>query len=66
MLTTLIISGCSMVYELIISAVSSYLVGDSTLQYSVTIGLYMFAMGFGSFLSKYIKKDLFSPYYPIQ
>ena len=50
MLTTLIISGCSMVYELIISAVSSYLAGDSTLQYSVTIGLYMFALGLGSFL----------------
>jgi spermidine synthase len=49
-----------MVYELIISAVSSYLVGDSTLQYSVTIGLYMFAMGVGSFLSKYIKKNLFN------
>jgi spermidine synthase len=60
MLTTLIISGCSMVYELIISAVSSYLVGDSTLQYSITIGLYMFAMGVGSFLSKFIKKNLFN------
>ncbi len=60
MLTTLIISGCSMVYELIISAVSSYLVGDSTLHYSITIGLYMFAMGVGSFLSKFIKKDLFN------
>ncbi|MBR3041471.1 MAG: polyamine aminopropyltransferase [Eubacterium sp.] len=60
MLTTLIISGCSMVYELIISAVSSYLVGDSTLHYSITIGLYMFAMGIGSFLSKFIKKDLFN------
>lgn len=59
MLTTLIISGCSMVYELIISAVSSYLLGDSTLQYSVTIGLYMFALGIGSFLSKFIKNDLF-------
>ncbi len=58
MLTTLIISGCSMVYELIISAVSSYLVGDSTLQYSVTIGLYMFALGIGSFLSKFVKKSL--------
>ena len=58
MLTTLIISGCSMVYELIISAVSSYLVGDSTLQYSVTIGLYMFALGVGSFLSKFLKKHL--------
>ncbi len=62
MLTTLIISGCSMVYELIISAVSSYLVGDSTLQYSVTIGLYMFALGIGSFLSKFVKKNLFSSF----
>lgn len=60
MLTTLMISGCSMVYELIISAVSSYLIGDSTLQYSVTIGLYMFALGVGSFLSKFIRKDLWS------
>lgn len=60
MLTTLIISGCSICYELIISAVSSYLVGDSTLQYSVTIGLYMSAMGLGSFISKYMKKDLFN------
>ena len=49
-----------MVYELIISAVSSYLIGDSTLQYSVTIGLYMFALGIGSFLSKFIRKDLWN------
>lgn len=60
MLTTLIISGCSICYELIISAVSSYLVGDSTLQYSITIGLYMSAMGLGSFVSKYMKKNLFN------
>ncbi len=62
MLTTLIISGCSICYELIISAVSSYLVGDTTLQYSITIGLYMCAMGLGSFLSKYLKKDLFNKF----
>ncbi len=60
MLTTLLISGCSMVYELIISAVSSYLLGDSTMQYSITIGLYMFALGIGSFLSKYIQHNLFN------
>lgn len=59
MFTTLMISGCSMCYELIISAVSSYLVGDSILQFSITIGLYMCAMGLGSFLSKFIKKHLF-------
>ncbi len=59
MLTTLIISGCSICYELIISAVSSYLVGDTILQYSITIGLYMSAMGLGSFISKYMKENLF-------
>ncbi len=59
MLTTLIISGCSMCYELIISAVSSYLLGNSTLQYSVTIGLYMASLGLGAFLSKYFTKNLF-------
>ncbi len=60
MLTTLIISGCSMCYELIISAVSSYLQGNSTLQYSITIGLYMAALGFGSYISRYFKKNLFN------
>ena len=59
MFTTLLISGCSIVYELIISAISSYLVGDSTLQYSTTIGVYMFAMGIGSYLSRFFKKNLF-------
>lgn len=60
MLTTLIISGCSICYELIISALSSFLKGDTVLQYSVTIGIYMSAMGLGSYLSKFIKKHLFN------
>lgn len=66
MLTTLIISGCSMCYELIISAVSSYLLGNSTLQYSITIGLYMAALGLGSYISKYFKKKLFNIFVTIE
>ncbi len=66
MLTTLIISGCSMCYELIISAVSSYLQGNSTLQYSITIGLYMAALGFGSYISRYFKKNLFNVFVTIE
>ena len=59
MITTFIISGCSIIYELLISSVSSYLLGDSIAQFSITIGLYMCAMGLGSYLSKYVKKELF-------
>ena len=66
MLTTLIISGCSMCYELIISAVSSYLLGNSTLQYSVTIGLYMAALGLGSYISKFFNKKLFNVFVTIE
>lgn len=49
-----------MCYELIISAVSSYLLGNSTLQYSITIGLYMSALGLGSYLSRFFEKKLFN------
>lgn len=66
MLTTLIISGCSMCYELIISAVSSYLLGNSTLQYSVTIGLYMASLGFGSYISRFFRKNLFPVFVSIE
>ena len=33
MFTTFIISGCSIIYELLISSVSSYLLGDSIAQF---------------------------------
>lgn len=59
MLTTLIISGCSIIYEVLISSVSSYLVGDSIKQFSITIGIYMCAMGVGSYISKFIRKNMF-------
>lgn len=45
---------CSIVYELLISTTSSYFLGDSVKQFSLTIGVYMAAMGVGSYLSKFI------------
>lgn len=57
--TTLLISICSIIYELIIGGLSSYLLGNSITQFSITIGLYLFAMGIGSFFSKYIHRFLF-------
>ena len=49
---------CSIVYELLISTTSSYFLGDSVKQFSLTIGIYMAAMGLGSYLSKFIKGQL--------
>ncbi len=49
---------CSIVYELLISTTSSYFLGNSIKQFSLTIGIYMAAMGLGSFLSRLIQKDL--------
>ena len=62
LVTTLLISICSIIYELIISSISSYLQGDSITQFSITIGLYMSAMGIGSYLSKFIKNKLFNKF----
>lgn len=62
LITTLLISICSIIYELIISSMSTYLIGDSVKQYSITIGLYMSAMGVGSYLSKKIKNRLFNKF----
>jgi spermidine synthase len=53
-----IIASCGLAYELIAAALSSYLIGDSVTQFSTVIGVYLFAMGVGSFLSRYIEKGL--------
>lgn len=49
---------CSIIYELLISTTSSYFLGDSIKQFSITIGVYMAAMGLGSFLSRLFQKKL--------
>jgi len=64
--TTLLIAICSIIYELMISSISSYLQGDSITQFSITIGLYMSAMGVGSYISKWIKENLFDKFVLIE
>jgi spermidine synthase len=49
-----VIAACGLVYELIAAAASTYLLGDSVTQFSVVIGVYLAAMGLGSYLSKYV------------
>jgi spermidine synthase len=56
-LSVFIVASCGLAYELIAGALSSYLLGDSVLQFSSVIGCYLFAMGVGSHLSKYVKDE---------
>lgn len=48
---------CSILYELLIGTVSSYFLGDSVRQFSITIGLFMAAMGMGAFLARSLEDD---------
>jgi spermidine synthase len=56
--TVLLIAACGLVYELVAGALSSYLLGDSVTQFSTVIGTYLFAMGVGSHLSRYVTRGL--------
>jgi spermidine synthase len=58
---TIITSGlCSIIYELLVSTTSAYLLGDSIKQFSLVIGVYMASMGVGSYFSQFIEKNLLS------
>ena len=52
----LVIAVCGLVYELIASTLASYVLGDSVTQFSTVIGVYLSAMGLGSWLSSAIRR----------
>lgn len=53
----MVISTSGLIYELTAGTLASYLLGDSITQFSTIIGVYLFTMGIGSYLSKYIHRD---------
>src|SRR5262245_62981469 len=57
-LSILLVAACGLIYELIAGTVASYLVGDSLFQCSTVNDTYLFAMGIGSFLSRYVRGNL--------
>src|ERR1700687_6201339 len=60
------VASCGLAYELIAGALSSYLLGDSVLQFSTVIGCYLFAMGIGSYLSRFISRGLVARFIHIE
>ena len=60
------ISVCGISYELLFGTVSSYLLGDTILQFSLVIGIFMSSMGLGSYISRYIEKNLLDTFIHIE
>ena len=57
LLSAFVVATCGLIYELLASTLASYLLGDSVTQFSTVIGSYLFAMGVGSWCSRYVKRD---------
>lgn len=57
---------CSIVYELLISTASSYFLGDSIKQFSITIGIYMASMGLGAVISRKIESKLLERFIAVE
>lgn len=66
LISVFIIASCGLVYELIAGTLASYLLGDSVTQFSLVIGAYLFSMGVGSFLSRYIARGLIAKFIRIE
>lgn len=60
------IATCGLVYELLSGTIASYLLGDSVTQFSTIIGVYLFSMGVGSYLSRYFQKELIARFIEIE
>jgi spermidine synthase len=57
-ISVLLVAACGLIYELVAGTLASYLLGDSVLQFSTVIGTYLFAMGLGSAMSRYLNRGL--------
>ena len=66
LVSVFVIAACGLVYELIAGALASYLLGDSVTQFSIIIGVYLAAMGAGSWLSRHVRDALVARFVGIE
>src|SRR5438067_3220672 len=65
-LNVFVIATCGLIYELLAGTLSSYVLGDSVTQFSIIIGIYLFAMGVGSWMSRFIDKHIAEKFVEIE
>ncbi len=58
LVSVFVVATCGIGYELLAGTLSSYLLGNSVTQFSMVIGLFLSSMGAGSWLSRYVERDL--------
>ncbi len=64
--STFLIAISGLVYELLLGTVSSYFLGDSIYHFSLVIGLFMSAMGIGSWFSRFVERELVKAFVYLQ
>ncbi len=55
-IVTFFVSLCTIIYELVYAQLLTVIFGGTVLRYSITIGLFLFCLGIGSFLYNYVSK----------
>jgi len=58
LVSTFLVATCGIGYELLAGTLSSYLIGNAVTHFSLVIGLFLTAMGIGSYLSRFVSGDL--------
>ncbi len=56
LVSAFVVATCGLIYEFLAGTLASYLLGDSVTQFSTVIGSYLFAMGVGSWCSRYVRQ----------
>src|SRR5579871_2518936 len=66
LVSAFVVATCGLVYELLAGTLASYLLGDSVTQFSTIIGTYLFAMGVGSWATRYLHGNLLTAFARIE
>lgn len=56
-IATVLVAFCSIIYELVLAQTLTVIYGGSVVRYSVTIGLYLFSLGLGSWFCEKMPQD---------
>jgi spermidine synthase len=66
LVSVVVIATSGLIYELVAGTIASYVLGDSVAQFSFVIGCYLFAMGVGSYLSRFVEHRLLERFVEVE